>query len=318
MQNKKLIIIVIMVFIALSIAGSFIYTVDEAEQVVVTQFGKYKRVETEAGLKFKIPVLEDVHVFEKKILGWDGDATEIPTRDKRNIRVDSFARWRISDPLKFFQTVRNENGAHGRLDVIINGAVRNQISNYDLIEAVRSSNREMKILVSMEGEESRETLAINKGRSEITKVILQEAKPLAVSLGIELLDVRIKRINYREDVRGSVFLQMRSERERVAAKYRSEGEGDKMEIRGRMEKDKKTILSEAYKEAQEIKGAADAEAIKIYAEAYSKDPEFYSFMKTLESYEQNLGKNSTVILSTESDYLRYLMSPVSPEAGGEK
>jgi membrane protease subunit HflC len=317
-QNKKLILIAIVVLFSLSFVGSFVYTVDETEQVVVTQFGKYKRVVEEAGLKFKVPVLEEIHVFEKRVLEWDGDAKEIPTRDKRFIWVDSFARWRISDPLKFFQTVRDENGAHGRLDVIVNGAVRNQISKYNLIEAVRSSNRKMKMLISIEGEENQELPVIYKGRSEIVKAILAEAKPLTEGLGIELLDVRIKRVNYREDVRESVFRRMRAERERIAAKYRSEGEGEKMEILGKMENKQKEVISQAYKEAQEIKGAADAEAIKIYAEAYSKDPEFYSFMKTLESYEQNLGRNSTVILSTKSDYLKYLMSPGSPETGDEK
>ena len=308
MQNKKLIISLIAVAAVLLGLKSFIYTVDETEQIVITQFGKYKSVVKDAGIHVKWPVIDEVHVFEKRVLEWDGNAREIPTLDKRFIWVDSFARWRISDPLIFFQTVRDETGAHHQLDRIINAAIRDQITNNYLIEAIRSSDRKMQILVGIEGEESTVS-TIRKGRDAITDAVLAAAKPLAEGLGIELVDVRIKRINYREDVRVSVFLRMRAERESVAAKFRSEGEGERMEILGKMENEEKGIISQAYKEAQEIKGAADAEAIKIYAEAYSEDPEFYSFMKTLESYETNLGKNSTVILSTESDYLKYLMTP---------
>ncbi len=309
MQNKNLIISLIVVAIVLAGVKSFLYTVDETEQVVITQFGKYKDVVKDAGIHVKWPVIDEVHVFEKRVLEWDGNAREIPTLDKRFIWVDSFARWRISDPLVFFQAVRNETGAHHQLDRIINAAIRDQITNNYLIEAIRSSDRKMQILVSIEGEEDAAVYTIEKGRDAITDAVLTAAKPLAESLGIELVDVRIKRINYREDVRVSVFRRMRAERESVAAKFRSEGEGERMEILGKMENEEKGIISAAYKEAQGIKGKADAEAIKIYAEAYSKDPEFYSFMKTLESYETNLGRNSTVILSTESDYLKYLMTP---------
>ncbi len=308
MQNKKLIISLIVVAAVLLGLKSFIYTVDETKQVVITQFGKYKAVVKDAGLHVKWPVIDEVHVFEKRILEWDGDAREIPTLDKRFIWVNSFARWRISDPLVFFQAVRDETGAHHQLDRIINAAIRDQITNNYLIEAIRSSDRKMQILVGIEGEE-RTVSTIRKGRDAITDAVLAAAKPLTESLGIELVDVRIKRINYRDDVRVSVFRRMRAERESVAAKFRSEGEGERMEILGKMENEEKGIISAAYKEAQVIKGKADADAIKIYAEAYSKDPEFYSFMKTLESYETNLGRNSIVILSTESDYLKYLMTP---------
>lgn len=239
MQNKNLIISLIVVAVVFWGLKSFIYTVDETEQVVITQFGKYKAVVKDAGLHVKWPVIDEKHVFEKRVLEWDGDAREIPTLDKRFIWVDSFARWRISDPLKYFQSVHDERGAHQQLDRIINAAIRDQITNNYLIEAVRSSDRKMQILVSIEGEESSAVSVIKKGRNAITQAALAAAKPLAEGLGIELVDVRIKRINYREDDRISVFRRMRAERESVAAKFRSEGEGDKMEILGKMENEEK-------------------------------------------------------------------------------
>ena len=311
MAHKGITVVLILVVIATLIAGSCLYTVDESEQVVITQFGKYKRVVKDAGLHFKTPFLEKVHTFEKRILEWDGDAREIPTLGKKFIWVDTFARWRIVDPLKFLQTVRNEAGAHSQLDIIINGAVRDLVSNNYLIEAVRSTSRTMRMVVSIEGEEATEVPGIEKGRNLITQQILADAKPLVEGLGIELVDVRIKRINYRKDVRSAVFRRMIAERERIAAKFRSEGEGEKMEILGKKENKEKEIISEAYRQSQEIMGKADAEAINIYAKAYSKDPEFYSFIKTLESYEKNLKKSSTVILSTDSDYLKYLKTPLA-------
>jgi len=309
MHNKKLIITAVIVFVVLSGLNLFIYTVSETEQVVITQFGKYKRVVKDAGLHFKKPILEKPNFFDKRILEWDGKPTQVPTLYKRYILVDTFARWRIDDPLKFFQTVRNETSAHGRLDDIINSAVRNQISNHSLIEAIRSSNRPMIMTVGIEGERAGELQNVEKGRDKITEQILAEAKVSALVLGIELVDIRIKRINYIERVRKAVYEKMIAERQRIAAKFRSEGEGAMMEIQGQKEQEEKQIISEAYKQAQEIMGKADAEAIKIYAEAYSRDPEFYSFLRTLESYEKNLEKTGTVILSTDSEYLKYLKSP---------
>lgn len=314
MYNKTLIIAVVIVVVVLFGLSLFIYTVSETEQVVVTQFGEYKRVVKDAGLHFKKPILEKANYLDKRILEWDGKPTQMPTLDKRYIWVDTFARWRIDDPLKFFRTVRNETSAHGRLDDIINSAVRNQISNHSLIEAIRSSNRPMLMTVGIEGEEAGELQNVEKGRNKITEQILAEAKASALVLGIDLVDIRIKRINYVEQVRIAAYERMIVERQRIAAKYRSEGEGKMMEIQGQKEQEEKEIISEAYRQAQEIMGKADAEAIKIYAEAYSKDPEFYSFLKTLESYEKNFEKASTIILSTDSEYLKYLKSPgaVSP------
>jgi membrane protease subunit HflC len=308
MPNK--IPIIIIVFLAvLAVLSLFVYIVSETEQVVITQFGEYKRVVKEAGLHFKKPIVEKANYFDKRLLEWDGKATQVPTLEKRLIWVDTFARWRIDDPLKFFQTVKDENTAHSRLDGIIDSAVRNQISNHLLIEAIRSSNRPMLITVGIEGERADELQNVEKGRDKLTEQVLAEATSSAQGLGIELVDIRIKRINYVEEVQRAAYERMIVERKQIAAKYRSEGEGRMMEIQGQKEQEEKEILSEAYKQTQDIMGKADAQAIKIYAEAYSKDPEFYSFLKTLESYEKNLEKTGIVILSTDSDYLKYLKSP---------
>lgn len=312
MQNKKLIIIAIIVMLALITVSSFLYVIPETEQVVITQFGQAKRVVTQAGLHLKKPILEQVNRFEKRLMEWDGKPTQVPTQDKRYIWVDCFARWRITDPLKFFQRVRNETSAHALLDDIINSEVRNQISNQLLIDAIRTSNRPMSMMVKLEGDQTSKAAEVRVGRDEITARILKRAVPAAREYGMELVDIRIKRINYVEQVRRAVYERMIVERKRIAAKYRSEGEGEMMDILGKKEKEEKQILSEAYRQSQEIKGKADAEAIKIYAEAYSKDPEFYSFLKTLESYEENLQKSTTVILSTDSEYLKYLKTP-TPE-----
>jgi len=309
MPNKTPIIIIVLFVVVLVVLYLSIYTVSETEQVVITQFGEYKRVEKEAGLHFKKPIVEKANSFDKRLLEWDGKATQVPTLEKRLIWVDTFARWRIDDPLKFFQTVKDEDTAHSRLDGIIDSAVRNQISNHPLIEAIRSSNRPMLITVGIEGERVDELQNIEKGREKLTEQILAEATSSAQGLGIELVDIRIKRINYVEEVRKAAYQRMIVERKQIAAKYRSEGEGRMMEIQGQKEQEEKEILSEAYKLTQDIMGKADAQAIKIYAEAYSKDPEFYSFLKTLESYEKNLEKAGTVILSTDSDYFKYLKSP---------
>ena len=309
MHNVKLIAVVIVVLIVVVIAGSALYTVSETQQVVITQFGKPKRVVQEAGLHFKIPIIEQVNYYEKRILEWDGKPKEIQTSEKRLIWVDCFARWRITDPLLFRTSVGREEIAQGNLDDIINGAVRNQIANHALLDAVRTTDREMKVMEGLEGERAGEVMRVEIGRDKIVEKVLLDAKSFAAEkYGIELVDIRIKRINYVEQVQQSVYQRMIAERQQIAAKFRSEGEGEAMEIEGRKEKEEKRIISEAYKEAEEIMGKADAEAIKIYAEAYSKDPEFYSFLETLKSYEANLGKGTVVILSSDSDYLQYLKS----------
>lgn len=309
MHNVKLIAVVIVVLIVVVIAGSAPYTVSETQQVVITQFGNFKREVKDAGLHFKIPIIEQANYYEKRILEWDGKAEQVPTLNKQYIWVDCFARWRIRDPLLFRTSVGHEEAAHSRLDDIINGAVRNQISNHTLLDAVRTTDRELKVMEGLEGEEAGEVARVEIGRDKILEKVLLAARPFAAKkYGIELVDIRIKRINYREEVRNSVYQRMKAERQRIAAKFRSEGEGEAMEIEGRKEREEKRITSEAYKKAEEIRGKADAAAIKIYAEAYSKDPEFYSFLETLKSYEANLGKGTVVILSSDSDYLQYLKS----------
>ncbi len=308
MRNVKLIAVLIVVLIVVVIAGSFLYTVSETQQVVITQFGNFKRQVKDAGLHFKIPIIEQVNYYEKRILEWDGKAEQIPTLSMQYIWVDCFARWRIEDPLLFRTAVGREELAHSRLDDIINGAVKNQISNHLLIDAVRTTDREM-MVEGLEGERAGEVARVEIGRDKIVERALLEARPFAAEkYGIELVDIRIKRINYVEDVQESVFERMIAERRQIAAKYRSEGEGEAMEIEGRKERKEKEIISEAYKEAEEIMGKADAKAIKTYAEAYSKGPEFYSFLETLKSYEANLGKGTVVILATDSDYFQYLKS----------
>lgn len=309
MMKKLSILIVILVVLGLVVISSSVYVVDETQQVVITQFGKPigEPIRT-AGLRFKRPFVQKVNYFEKRILQWDGSPNEIPTRDKRYIWVDTTARWRITDPLKFFESVGNETGAHGRLDDIIDSATRDFITNHVLIEALRNTNRLLE-----RGEQAEEVLGAEEaldriavGREALTRGILKQAQQLVPQFGIELIDVRIKRINYVEDVRRKVYDRMISERNRAAEKYRSEGQGKKAEIEGEMEKELDRIESEAYREAQEIQGDADAAAIKIYAQAYSKDPEFYSFLKTLETYKKTIDERTTIILSTDSDYFGYL------------
>lgn len=312
MKGMKPLIVLTVVLVAIIVATAFAFTVSETQQVIVTQFGSPKRVIKDAGLHFKLPFLEQLNTLEKRVLEWDGKPTQVPTLDKKYIWVDSFARWKITDPLAFFKTVTVETSAQGRLDDIINGAVRNRISNHPLIEAVRTSDRAMSIMTGIDGEATGEVQKVEAGRDAIVEEVLEEAKQAATEFGIEIIDIRFKRINYVEEVRESVYQRMITERQRIASKYRSEGEGQKLEIEGRKEKEEKQIISEAYKQAQEIMGKADAEAIRTYAEAYAKDPEFYSFLETLTSYEENLATGSVMILSTDNDYLKYLKTLGEP------
>lgn len=295
--------------LGLIVLNNAYFVVDETEQVIILRFGKpVGQPIKQAGLHFKLPFLETVNRFEKRVLEWDGDENQVPTSDKKYIWVDTFGRWRIVDPLKYYQAVRgDERAAQSRLDDIIDSATRNFISENLLIEAVRNSNRELKTTVEEEGGFEREGIdqKIEKGRAQITRLILQKAAQAMPEFGIELLDVRIKRINYIEEVRQKVYERMISERKRIAEKSRSEGQGRKAEIEGEREKEFQIITSEAYRKAQEIKGKADAEATRIYAESLGKDPDFYSFIQTLESYKNTINTNTTLILSTDSEYLKY-------------
>jgi membrane protease subunit HflC len=304
------IVFVIVIFLLLVISGAF-YTVREWDQVVITQFGKViGESKTEAGLYFKIPIIQEVNRYEKRILNWDGDPEEIPTRDKRFIYVDTTARWRIVDARKFRRVLVSYPQAYAKLDDTIDAVVRDYVSANPLVELVRSTDwmptleKGETTVVSPFEEEVRETVQL--GREKITRAILAEASKAMPDFGIELVDVRIKRINYVERVQKKVYERMISERKRQAAQFRSEGEGKKAEILGQMEKELKSIVSGAYRTAEEIRGEADAEATKIYGEVYNQDAEFYAFFKTLETYKEAAYKNSFVILGTDSDYYRFL------------
>ena len=306
MKNKGIIIIIVVAAAAFLVYNAA-YTVDETEQVIVTQFGRIVGTpKKDPGLKFKVPFIQQANYFAKNLLSWDGDPGQIPTLDKTFIWVDTFARWKITEPVKFFQTVNNQFNAIGKLNDIIDPAVRNFITSYSLIEAVRKSDRKLdEDSVSME-DAFRAYYSVTVGREKITEGILKQAQPKLAQFGIELVDVKIKRINYVEQVRKSVYGRMIAERKQIAEKYRSEGRGEAQKILGDKEKDLQEITSEAYRKAQIIKGKADAEATIIYAEAYGVDPEFYSFSQTLEIYEQSLDEKNTLILSTESEFLKYL------------
>lgn len=305
MKMKMLIIPLVIILIAI-FSGA--YVIDETEQVVITQFGKsIGSARTAPGLYFKIPVIQQANFFPKNLLEWDGDAGQVPTLDKTFISVDTFARWKIVDPLKFFQTVNNVMGAQARLDDIIDPAVRNFITSYPLIETVRDSNRELNTLEDgTEGDDEETDLGeITTGRGKITQGILNQAQPKLKDFGIELVDVEIKRLNYVEQVRKSVYARMIAERKQIAEKFRSEGEGESRIIEGNRDKELKKITSEAYKTAQEVMGKADAESTTLYAKAYDKDPEFYSFVKSLDVYRNVMDNKSFLLLSTNSDFLRY-------------
>jgi len=306
MKNKGILIVIVMAAAAFLVYNAA-YTVDETQQVIITQFGRIVGTpKTDPGLRFKVPFIQRANYFAKNLLDWDGDPGQIPTLDKTFIWVDTFARWKITDPVKFFQTVNNQFSAVGKLNDIIDPAVRNFITSYSLIETVRKSSRSLDTSDVETEDRIRTSYAVNVGREKITQGILKQAQPKLAQFGIELVDVKIKRINYVEQVRKSVYGRMIAERKQIAEKYRSEGKGEAQKILGERERDLQEITSEAYRTAQEVKGKADAEATVIYAEAYGVDPEFYSFVQTLEIYDQSLGEKNTLILSTDSEFLKYL------------
>ncbi len=307
-KNLTMIVIGILVLLAVSAAGGLFYIVGETDQVVITQFGDPKGDPvTTPGLHFKIPFIRKANYFDKRFLEWDGDPNEVPTRDKRFIHVDTYARWRITDPLLYFQRLRSEQGAQSRLDDILDGETRNVIAKHDLIEVVRSSNREFVISQEIGGDSARMTEAtIEFGREQLANEVLLSAQSRTSDLGIEILDFQFKRLNYVEEVREEVYARMVSERQRIAEQFRSEGAGESARISGERERELKEITSEAYRQAQEIKGRADAEAADIYAEAYNRDAEFYRFLKTMEVLKETLDSSTVLVLSTDGDFLRYL------------
>jgi len=289
------------------------YVVDETEQVVITQFGRIiGESKTTPGLKFKIPFIQKALRYPKNLLQWDGEPGQVPTKEKTYILVDAFARWKIVDVIKFLQTVGGIDvkdsifKANLKLNDIIDPAVRNFITSNRLIEAVRKTNRTLELKADDERNAYIDTeYNITIGREKITAGILKQAQPKLDKFGIELVDVKIKRINYVDTVRNSVYNRMIAERKQIAEKFRSEGKGEAQKIRGEKERELKRITSEAYKEAQEIKGKADAEATKLFADAFGLDPEFYSFTKTLEIYSTALETNTSLFLSTDSEFFKY-------------
>lgn len=300
------------IIICIALISSSAYQVSEVEQVIITKFGQpIGEPIKNPGLHFRIPFIHKVNRFDKRWLDWDGDANEMPTKEKTYIWVDVFARWKIDDPLKFFTSAKTERRAQSLLDDIIGSATRNVIANHDLIEVVRESNRGFDVQgeVSNEEENTQATVTqINVGREKLTRMILEKAREATPDFGIELRDVQLQRVNYTESVRQNNFNRMKAERQKFSDTYRAEGDADASRINGKRNQTLKTIESEAYLQVQKIKGEADAKATSVYAEAYNRDPEFYEFIKSLESYEKSITENDTLIISTESDYLKPLVN----------
>ena len=300
---------ILLIIVLAGIMISSLYVVDEREQVVVTMFGKAVGDPiVSPGLKWKLPIVHQINKFPKNLLEWDGDKGQVPTKDKTFIWVDVFGRWRIKEPLLFFEKLHDESGAHRKLDDIIDAAVRNLITSHNLIEAVRNTDREMELEDSDQDEflDSSKTV-ITLGRSKMCEAILAQSRPKLENFGIELVDVGFKRINYVDDVLRKVYERMIAERKQIAEKYRSEGRGESSKIRGEKEKELERIKSDAYKKAQIIRGRADAKATRVYAAAYNRDPEFYSFLKTLDLYKKSFDSSNTMIMSTKNnDFLKYL------------
>ena len=307
-MNPKYLIQIAILVGALILLAQATYTVTEVQQVIITQFGEPQDDPvTTPGLHFKLPFIQTANFFDKRFLEWDGDPNQIPTRDRRFIWVDTYARWRITDPLLFFQRLQNERGAQTRLDDILDGETRNAIARHDLIEVVRTSNREpTEVEIEDDEEEAVVLEKIERGRQDIVNEILQTASARTKDLGIELLDLRLKRINYVEEVQQDVFARMIAERQRIAEQFRSEGQGESARIGGERERELAQIQSEAYRQAEELRGMADAEATGIYADAYNRDADFYSFTKSLETYEETMDPSTLFILGTDSELLKYL------------
>ena len=296
--------LIVVVLLLLLFGGAF-FIVNESEQVVITQFGEpVGDPITEPGLNFKIPLIQKANYFDRRFLAWDGEPKQVSTRDKRFININTYARWRISDPLKYAQRLFDETKAQNRLGAILEGATQNEIANHDLIELVRSTNREY--ISSGNDNDQNKKAVIERGRDALRAAILELAKERTSDLGIEVLDFQFKRINYVPEVRNKVYERMISERKRIAEEFRSQGAGESARISGQKDRDLKEITSDAYRRSQEIKGRADAEAANIYARAYNKDANFYKFMKTMDIFKDALDKETTLVLTTDGEFLRFL------------
>ncbi|MGB7181765.1 MAG: protease modulator HflC [Burkholderiaceae bacterium] len=311
----------IVTLVALAVlALQSVYTVRETEQVILTQFGKpVGEPVTEAGLNFKVPFIQNVNPIEKRILEWDGNPSNMPTKDKLYIAVDLFARWRITDPLQYFLRLRDERSAQSRLDDILGSETRNAVAKHELIELVRTTKGREPMRDASLSPEDLATLGglvpIGKGRALVEEEIFRAAADKVKVFGIELLDIRFKRINYNTSVRPKIYDRMISERRQIAERFRSEGNGEAARINGNRQRELNRIQSEAYRQVEEIRGAADAKATEIYARAYNQSPDaadFYEFIKSMEMYKSVLRSNSTLILSTESETFQYLRS-MSPK-----
>jgi modulator of FtsH protease HflC len=312
MTKKKLIISIILLIVLLVGISQSMYIVNEKEQVVITQFGKpVGNAITDAGIKFKIPFIQDVNFFDKRYLEWDGDPNQVPTKDKKFIFVDTYARWEITDPLQFYKRLTNERGAQSRLDDILDGETRDFIANHNIEETVRNSNR-MPVSTDTLSEPVSDSLVdIKVGREKIERMILKSANDRASDLGIVILDFRFKRLNYVQEVQDQVYKRMTSERFRIADKFRSEGQGEASIINGEKERELKSIQSEAFKKAEQIKGKADASAASIYAGSYDqseKSRNLYAFLKSMESFEKTFDDKTSLIISTNSEFYKYLKS----------
>ncbi len=322
----KRVVLLFAVSLAVLLFANSVFVVRETDQVIITMFGKpvpratngsffgaptdgQGGAITSAGLHFKLPFFQQVHRFERRFLEWDGDRNEVPTKDKRFIFVDTYARWQITDPLKYLERLRDEGGARRRLDDILDGETRNAIAKYDLVEAVRTSNRDPED-AGQEPEEQGVLKPIEVGRETIRLEILHKAQSRTGDLGITILDVQFKRINYaEEDVRKAIENRMIAERQRIAARYRSQGDGEAARILGERVREVKRILSEAYETSEGIRGRADAEATRIYAEAYDSSADsrrFYELLKTFDTYRTTFDKDTTLLLSTDADFFGYL------------
>ena len=320
MKAQGLLIILLLVIVII-LLGTSLYILDETQQAIITQFGKpVGQPITTAGIHFKVPFIQKVIVFDKRVLEWDGNPQEIPTLDNKFIYIDTFARWRISDAIAFYKSNRSEMVGYSRLDDLLDGAVRDEIANHTLPEIIRSSARPMSIVVvessdlGLEGDSTMvEDLNIFGARKKIIENIASNVgKKLAeLNLGIEVIDLQIKKVDYNKEVQKKVFDRMISEQKRIAEKYRAIGQGEKQRILGKQSQKMKEILSGAYLEAQTIRGKADGQAVKIYADAYNRTTEsrdFYKFLRTLEAYQATIDSSTTLILSTDNEFLQYLGS----------
>ncbi|MFQ5983266.1 MAG: protease modulator HflC [Woeseiaceae bacterium] len=317
MKNMSTAILLVLLILGGIVASGALYTVDETERVIITQFGKpVGEIINEAGLKVKVPFIQTVNRIEKRILVWDGSANDMPTKDKLYITVDTFGRWRIKDPLQYFLRLRDERSAQSRLEDILGSETRNAVARHELIEIIRTSkDRSPEVDPMLADIDISTLLPITKGRKRIEADIFDAASGKLEEFGIELLDIRFKRINYNESVRQKIYARMISERDQIAERFRSEGAGEAARINGNKERELQKIVSEAYRTIQTIQGDADAEATDIYARSYNQSPaaaELYKFIKTLETYRSVIDSDTTLVLSTDSDLMSLLKS-TNPE-----